>query len=139
MMSRRLRNASSLAAAVLVLLAVGCGDDSSGDDTADVKAVAKVMTSLDTASREGNGKRICSELFTPKLAKSVSTASPSGDCAREVRSKLFSPDAKISIKDIAVPDDVNATATVTESSGNTSTVFLVKQDGQWRIRSVAPA
>ena len=128
-----------MAAAVLVIVAAGCGDDSNADETADVKAVAEVMTSLDTASREGDGQRICAQLFTPKLAKSVSSASTSGDCAKEVKSKLFAPDAKISIKDIAVPDEVNATATVKESSGNTSTIFLVKQDGQWRIRSVAPA
>ena len=126
-------------ASILVLVVAACGDDSNGDETVDVKAVAKVMSSLDTASREGDGKRICSQLFTPKLAKSVRTTSASGDCAKEVKSKLFAPDAKISIKDIAVPDEVNATATVKESSGNTSTIFLVKQDGQWRIRSVAPA
>ena len=126
-------------AAVLVLVVGACGGDSNGDETADVKAVAKIMASLDTSSREGDGEHICSQLFTPKLAESVSTASSSGNCAKEVKSKLFSPDAKISIENIAVPDEANATATVTESSGNTSTVFLVKQDGQWRIRSVAPA
>ena len=126
-------------AAILVLAVAACGDDSKGEETTDVKAVAKVMSSLDVASRAGDGDRICSQIFTPKLAESVSSSSKSGECAVEVKSKLFSPDAKISVKNIAVPDEVNATATVTETSGNTSTIFLVKQDGQWRIRSVAPA
>ena len=32
-----------------------------------------------------------------------------------------------------------ATATVEEANGNVSNVFLVKQDGRWRIRGVTPA
>jgi hypothetical protein len=123
----------------LALLVAGCGGDSEDNGTSDMKAVAKVMSDLNTASRAGDGERICSQLFTPKLANSVSTSSSSGECAREVKAKLFSPEAKISVENIAVPDEANASATVKEANGNTSTVFLVKQDGQWRIRSVAPA
>jgi hypothetical protein len=126
-------------ALVLGLIASGCGDESKDNGTSDVKAVAKVMSSLDTASRAGDGELICSQLFTPKLAKSVSTSSSSGECAAEVKSKLFSPDTEISVQDIEVPDDLNATATVKETNGNTSRIFLVKQSGQWRIRGVAPA
>ena len=138
-MAQTRRGASLFAAAVLVMVVAGCGDESKDNDTDDVKAVAQVMTSLDVASRAGDGKRICSQLFTPKLAKSVSSASSSGNCATEVKANLFASDAKLSIKNIEVPDAVNATATVKESSGNRSTVFLVKQDGRWRIRSVTPA
>ena len=128
-----------LAGAALALAVGGCGDDSNDNGSSDAKAVAKVMAALNTASRAGDGQRICTELFTPKLANSVSTSSSSGACAVEVKSKLFSPDAKISVENIDVPDGANASATVTEANGNTSTIFLVKQAGQWRIRSVAPA
>lgn len=127
-----------LAGAALALAVGGCGD-SDDNGSSDAKAVAKVMAALNTASRAGDGQRICAELFTPKLANSVSTSSSSGACAVEVKSKLFSPDAKISVENIDVPDGANASATVTEANGNTSTIFLVKQAGQWRIRSVAPA
>jgi hypothetical protein len=124
----------------LALAMGGCGGDSKKDDTTtDTKAVARVMSALDAASRTGDGERICSRLFTSKLARSVSTSSKSGKCAAEVKAKLFAPDAKISVKGIAVADRANATATVEETNGNTSTLFLVKQSGQWRIRSVAPA
>ena len=58
---------------------------------------------------------------------------------QEVKAKLFSPDSEISVQDIQVPDEANATATVKETNGNTSRIYLVKQDGQWRIRGVAPA
>ena len=47
----------------------------------------------------------------------------------EVKAKLFSPDAKISVENIGVPDEANAAATVKEANGNTSRVFLVKQTG----------
>ena len=59
--------------------------------------------------------------------------------ATEVKAKLFSPDSKITVDDISVPDDVNGIALVQEGNGNTSRVFLVKQGGEWRIRSVVPA
>ena len=130
---------AALVATGLFLALVGCGGDSTDEGTSDVKAVAKVMSDLNTSSRAGDGEHICSQLFTPKLADSVSTSSSSGECATEVKSKLFSPEAKISVENIDVPDEANASATVKEANGNTSTIFLVKQSGQWRIRSVAPA
>ena len=120
----------------VVLAAVGCGGS---DETSDKDAVADVMSSLDQASRDGDGARICSELFTPKLANSVKSSAESNDCATEVKAKLFSPESKITVDDISVPDDVNAIALVQEGNGNTSRVFLVKQGGEWRIRSVVPA
>jgi hypothetical protein len=120
----------------VVLAAVGCGGS---NESSDQDAVADVMSSLDEASRDGNGAKICSDLFTPKLANSVKSSADSGDCAAEVKAKLFSPDSKIEVDDISVPDDANATAVVTEGNGNVSRVFLVKQGGEWRIRSVVPA
>lgn len=97
------------------------------------------MASLDEASRAGDGARICEEIFTPKLAASVKTSATSGSCPTEVEDKLFSPDTRIEVKRISVPSSEAATATVEERNGNVSTVFLVKQDDRWLIRSVAPA
>jgi hypothetical protein len=94
---------------------------------------------LQNASRDGDGSRICDELFTPKLAALISASSDSGNCATEVNAELFSPDAQIEVQSVAVADESNATATVEEANGNVSKVFLVKQDDQWRIRSVTPA
>jgi hypothetical protein len=102
-------------------------------------AVARVLADLQAASRAGQGRRICNDIFTVKLANSVTRSATSGSCATEVRRKLFSPRARFTVKRVDVTDAVDATAIVTEQNGNTSKVFLVKQAGKWRIRSVQPA
>ena len=136
------------AAAVATTVALsGCGGESSGDnppgDTSsksdDSTAVKQVMSDLQEASRTGDGKRICAQIFTPKLADSVTQSAASGSCAKEVKKKLFSPEAEMAVQNVDVPNPSNATATIKESNGNTSTVFLVKQSGRWRIRSVQAA
>jgi hypothetical protein len=126
-----------VAVAAAALLVVRNASDETGNSDRD--AVAQVMSDLQTASREGDGERICNQIFTPKLSNSVTRSSASGSCATEVKAKLFSPDAKIEVQHIDVPDESNATATVKEANGNVSTVFLVKQSGRWRIRSVTAA
>jgi hypothetical protein len=143
---------TALAAVTVAVALAGCGGGSSTSDAADAKktadanatkatneAVNQVMTDLQAASLAGDGKRICREIFTPKLADSVTESASSGSCAKEVKRKLFSPETKLTVQTIAVSDAANATATVDEANGNTSTVFLVKQSGRWRIRSVQPA
>jgi hypothetical protein len=127
-----------VAVAVAVVL-VGRGQGGNDATGSDQDAVRQVMTDLQTASREGDGQRICDQIFTPKLSNSVTRSSTSGSCAAEVKAKLFSPNTKIQIENVTVPDESNATVTVKEANGNTSTVFLVKQSGRWRIRSVTPA
>ena len=136
----RLGRFAALAVVASVAALAGCGGDSASDQKAsDEKAVRQVLTDLQDASRSGDGKRICTQIFTPKLADSVTKSASSGSCATEVKSKLFSPETKIAIEDVSVPDSANASATVKEQNGNRSTVFLVKQSGRWRVRSVQPA
>jgi hypothetical protein len=139
---------TSLAAvtAVVALALPGCGGSSKSNKTtttaqssADKAAVTQVLSDLQAASRAGDGKRICNEIFTPKLADSVTASAKSGSCAKEVKAKLFSPKAKISVGQVTISDPVDALAVITEASGNTSKVFLVKQSNRWRIRSVQPA
>lgn len=83
--------------------------------------------------------RICDQIFTAKLADSVTSASKSGSCAKEAKENLFSPQVRIVVEDVEVSDPANATAIVREQNGKTSKVFLAKQGGKWRVRSVAPA
>jgi hypothetical protein len=125
-----------------VLAVSGCGGPN--DDTADQRAgaetsVRRVLSNLQAAAVAGDGKRICAEIFTPKLATSVTTSSKSGSCAKEVRRNLFSPTTKLTVQSVAVADEANATAKVKEASGETSTVYLVRQSGRWRIRSIQAA
>jgi predicted small lipoprotein YifL len=148
MRGTRSRLTGLTALALLTTALAGCGG--SGDSqkptattaanaTADNTAVKQVMTDLQTASRAGDGKRICTQIFTPKLANSVTTSAKSGSCAKEVRKKLFSRKAQIAVQNVDLPNAANATAVIKEANGNTSTIFLVKQSGRWRIRSVSPA
>jgi predicted small lipoprotein YifL len=148
MRGTRSRLTGLTALALLTTALAGCGG--SGDSqkptattaanaTADNTAVKQVMTDLQTASRAGDGKRICTQIFTPKLANSVTASAKSGSCAKEVRKKLFSRKAQIAVQNVDLPNAANATAVIKEANGNTSTVSLVKQSGRWRIRSVGPA
>jgi hypothetical protein len=123
-----------VAVAVAALLVVRGGSGGS-----DQEAVEQVMADLEVASREGDGTRICEEIFTPKLAALIGRSSERGSCTAEVEANLFSPNAEIDIAEVEVSDDSNATATVREANGNVSTVHMVKQDGDWLIRSVTPA
>ena len=152
MMGTRQRLSGLAALAVLTAALAGCGSgsgdsstdkkpavDAASNTAADNTAVKQVMADLQAASRAGDGKRICTQIFTPKLSNSVTTAAKSGSCAKEVKKKLFSRKAKIAVQNIDVPNAANATAVIKEANGNTSTIFLVKQSGRWRIRSVGPA
>ena len=151
MRGTRQRMSGLAALAILTVAVAGCGSGSGNDGTAKKPAVApvntaaentavkQVMSDLQIASRAGDGKRICTQIFTPKLSNSVTTAAKSGSCAKEVKNKLFSRKARIAVQNIDVPNAANATAVVKEANGNTSTIFLVKQSGRWRIRSVGPA
>jgi hypothetical protein len=121
-------------------LAVGsCGgsnDDTAARPAGDEASVRGVLSDLQAAAVAGDGKRICTQIFTRKLARSVTTSSTSGSCAEEVRRNLFSPKTKLTVQKVTVADEANATATVKEASDKTSRVFFVRQRGRWRIRSV---
>jgi hypothetical protein len=128
-------NASAVLAVVGLLAAglAGCGGSNGGQQDAratDTAAVRNVLSQLQQASRAGDGDRICTQIFTPKLADSVTRAANSGSCAEEVRANVFSPSARLTVEDVTVNDPANATATVKEANGNRSTVFLVKQSGR---------
>lgn len=135
--------------ALLALLAMsaslavgGCGgsdDDTAGQPSRDETSVRRLLSDLQTAAVAGDGKRICTQIFTPKLAQSVAASSKSGSCPEEVRRNLFSPATRLTVQNVKIADEATATATVQEASRRTSRVFLVRQSGRWRIRSVQPA
>jgi len=125
---------------VALVAIAGCSSGSDGGGGNDPEAAVRgVMTNLQAASRQGDGAKICNEIFTPKLADSVTSSAKKGSCAKEVKAKVFSPEAQIIVEDVNVSDDANAMAKIKEANGKTSTVYLVKQGGQWRVRSVKPA
>jgi hypothetical protein len=134
---------TSLVAFAALLALAGCGGGSGsgpserGND--EEGRVRSVVAELQAASREGDGAKICNRIFTPKLANSVTSASKSGSCAKEVKKNLFDPDVRFLVEDVKIVDPTTATAIVKQSHAKTSKMSFVKQRGEWRIRSVGPA
>lgn len=132
--------------AVAVAALAGCGSSDNGSPAAPKTAPAvtvgergilATVDALQTASRKGDGRAVCVDLFTPRLVKSVE-ASAKRSCAKEVRKRMFAPDAEISVgRDIKVSGD-RGTAVVREQNGNISKLSLVRQSAQWRIDGVVP-
>ena len=132
------------ALALLALTAlVGCGgasdDDVGANEANEANEVRFLVADLQAASRDGDGDLICNQIFTPKLADSVTSASTSGSCAKEVKKNLFDPGERFIVADVELVDSATATAIVKESHGTTSKLSLIKQGGEWRIRSIGPA
>ena len=105
--------------------------------TGSERGVLATVDALQSASRKGDGRAVCVDLFTPQLVKSVE-ASAKRSCAKEVRQRMFAPDAAISVgRDIKVAGD-RGSVVVREQNGNVSKLSLVRQSAQWRIDSVTP-
>ena len=77
---------------LLALLALPACGGGGGENEADVRFV---LSELQAASRDGDGDRTANEIFTPKLANSITSASKEGSCAKEVEGNLFSPEVRI--------------------------------------------
>jgi hypothetical protein len=119
----------------------GCGGSDNTRTTSavgdDQRGILATVDALQTASRAGDGARVCSNVFTKSLVRSIDKASARG-CATEVRENLFKPDESISVeRTITVAGDTG-TAVIREQTGNVSTLHLVKQAGAWRIDRVTP-
>ena len=133
--------ALSIAAAL-----AGCGGDGEQKPThrkpppaipTEQRGVLETVDSLQGASRRGDGERICREIFTPKLAKSVAAAA-GRSCTKEVKAKLFSPKASLAVgQDIRI-DGERAFASVVDQYGNVSKLSLLRQGRGWRIDAVKP-
>jgi hypothetical protein len=137
---------SALAAFAAGVTFMGCGgaDKRPPADTkapatvaADQRSIIGTVEALQTASRSGDGQGVCVDIFTVRLVRSIEAAANRA-CAKEIEHTLVSPDAEVSIsRDIHVAG-ARATATILERNGNLSELFLVKQDGRWRIDRVVP-
>jgi hypothetical protein len=147
MLDPRHRPLAAAAFAALALALPGCGGGSS-DHTAheaaatavktDQRAILDTIDSLQSAGRRGDGRTICEQLFTPRLAQSVEAAAHRS-CAAEVRGRMGSPDEVISVeRDIRIVKGA-AAAKISEQNGDVSTVHLVLQAGRWRIDRLLPS
>ena len=141
---QRLHAMPSLAVVVAVTALAGCGSSDNAPPSAKTPApvisgsqrgILATVDALQSASRKGDGRAVCVDLFTPELVKSVE-ATAKRSCAKEVRKRLFAPDAEIAVgRDIKVTGD-QATVVVREQNGNVSKLSLIRQSAQWRIDRV---
>lgn len=143
---QRLRPEHSLVALAAVGLLAGCGGSPNEAPSSkqpapsvsgDQRGILATVDALQTSSREGDGRTVCGNLFTRQLVKSVE-ASAKRSCAREVRERLFTPDAEISVgRNIEVSEN-RGTVVVREQNGNVSKLSLVEANARWRIDRITP-
>ena len=114
-----------------------CGGSGGGTSVSDNIGVRRTIGTLTDAARAGDGKKICNQIFTPLLKKSVTTAAKR-PCAVEVKQKLFAKNAQFNVADVAVQGN-QATVRVTDQFHKTSIISLVRANGAWRISGVTAA
>lgn len=130
-----------LVAALALAASLGCGseDDQEGPAEQDAPAVSgeqrailSTIDGLQTASRRGDARKICNEIFTERLAESIPDPS-SRSCEKEVRATFASPDVQLSIGRQMQIRGARATVTVLDEDGRTSRLVLVKRGERWQI------
>jgi hypothetical protein len=123
------------------LVALGCGDGGGGSNesrySGEKASVARVIDELGSASRDGDGRRICSHLLTANLAISIARAAKQ-PCAVEIVQQLFAEDAHFDIEDLGIAGK-QATIRVKDQNDRESTLLLAKQKGRWRIARIGLA
>jgi hypothetical protein len=133
------RTVACLAAGAV--LVAGCGGDDAptpGKNAkryfGDQRDVAQVVDDLASASRAGDTKRICSELFSSRLEKTIG-AQAGGSCEAQVKKQLAMPDEDITVQQLAITG-TRALVTVKEQSGKTSRLIFARVGTDWRIDTI---
>jgi hypothetical protein len=130
-----------LAALIGVALAAGCGggdDEESNADRfeGDEAEVAAVIDDFSEAGRDGDGDRVCSEIFDTALAKNVEREAKQS-CATEVNENLPEGDYDLTANSIEVKGNA-ATAVVSDQDENKSVLYFTKKGDDWRVFRVTP-
>jgi hypothetical protein len=123
-------------------IAAGCGDDDDVNNNADnydgtEAEVANVVDDFANAGRDGDGTKICEDIFTTELAGNIERESGQS-CPSEVEDNLPEDEYELEIDTLAVDGDT-ATAAVTDQEDNSSVLHIEKVDDVWRIARVTPA
>ena len=134
---RRLGYVSALFA---VTFAIGCGgdDDDTNADRYDGEEaeVAGLVDDFAEAGRDGDGERICEQIFADALAANIEKEA-NQSCATEVQENLPEDEYELEVDSVDVKGD-EATAAVTDQDDNKSVLHIVKVDSDWRILRVTP-
>lgn len=123
---------------IVVLLITGGGDDdvnNNADRYEGTEAeVATVIDDFANAGRDGDGEKICDEIFTSGLASNIERESGQS-CPSEVEENLPEDDYELEVDTLEVDGDT-ATVAVTDQDDNTSVLHISKVDAVWRIARV---
>lgn len=124
------------AAALIAAILAGCGSqatESAKRFQGEQRDVAQVVEDFQQASRDGDAKKVCDDLFSPRTKPQ--------DCEKEVKTgldQLGSKKVSLDVRSVAIKGDT-ATARVAVKEGtsgdSTATYPLAKEDGGWRITS----
>jgi hypothetical protein len=142
-MAATTRLAVLLCASALTLSACGTTDkDSASDFKGDQKAVAQAVEDLQSASRKGDERKICTDLLAPALVTRIKAAHRDG-CEPELKAALRDVDSfELQVKKVAIAG-TSATATVTSTVGKNDdrddTLTLVKVGSAWKISELGSA
>jgi len=123
-------------------VAAGCGDDDDVNNNADnydgtEAEVASVVDDFANAGRDGDGTKICEDIFSTELADNIERESGQS-CPSEVEDNLPEGEYELEIDTLAVDGDT-ATAAVTDQEDNSSVLHIDKVDDVWRVARVTPA
>ena len=131
-----------VAALCATAIAAGCGG---GDDDVNKNADnydgtdAEVATAVDefaNAGRDGDGTKICEDIFTPELTGNIERVAGQS-CPSEVADNLPEGEYELTIDTLEVNGDA-ATVAVTDQDDNSSVLHFEKTDAAWRIARVTP-
>ena len=131
---------TSLLALSAAVVAIGCGgDDDDANNNADNyegtdAEVAAVVDDFANAGRDGDGAKVCDEVFSEELAKNVEEQAGQS-CASEVEDNLPEDDYELTIDTLQVDGDT-ATVGVTDQEDNKSVLHFERTDADWRIARV---
>ena len=131
----------SLLAACAALALAGCGggDDPDPRNNAerfegDERQVAEVVDRLGEAAREGDTRTICEDLVTAEMQTRVRDASGTS-CAQEFEENIVGAETTFEVESIEVGPD-EATAVVVDQQDRRSRLFMVRDQGEWRITRI---
>jgi hypothetical protein len=134
---------TSQVSVVLVALALAaCGGGSSSSEGTNAKKfsgseqdVAQVVDDLQSAAKDGDGQKICDDIFDASLKQSVTKAA-SGDCASAVVKPL--KNTTFTVTGVTVKGNT-AVARVNQSTGGKATIAFRKSGGDWKMTGSTPA
>ena len=123
-------------------IAAGCGGDDDVNNNADdydgtEADVATVVDDFASAGRDGDGTKICEDIFATQLADNIEREAGQS-CPSEVEDNLPEDEYELTIDSLQVDGDT-ATVGVTDQDDNSSVLHIEKVDDAWRIARVTPA